>query len=38
MMMHYIVKENVFVVIVSKLLQQQKNQNVIKNCFEIYGK
>ena len=31
MIMHYIVEENIFVTIVCKLLEQQKNWNVILN-------
>ena len=36
---HYIKEGNIFVDIISKLLEQQKNCNVvIKNCFKINGK
>ena len=40
MILHYILEENVFIVIVYKLLQHQKNTKdlYIKDCFKIVGK
>ena len=37
MIMHCVLKENIFAIIISRLLVQEKYENV-KNCFRINGK